>query len=68
MDTKKLTSDLIETGLTQQELANLLLCSQSTIAAYLNGTRGTNLTKAIGDRLEHLHEQLCGVANTGPAA
>jgi predicted transcriptional regulator len=59
MDTKKYTSDLIATGLTQQELADRLECSQSTIAAYLNGTRGRNLSKAIGDKLERLHRKLC---------
>lgn len=60
MDTKKITRDLLESGLTQQELADLVPCGQSTIAAYLAGTRGKQLSKAIGDRLEQLHAERCG--------
>ena len=60
MDTKKITSDLIESGLTQQQLADLVPCGQSTIAAYLSGTRGARPSKQIGDRLEQLHAERCG--------
>lgn len=59
MDTQKITRDLLESGLTQQELADLVPCGQSTIAAYLAGTRGARLSKAIGDRLEALHAERC---------
>jgi predicted transcriptional regulator len=60
MDTQKITSDLIKSGLTQQQLADLVPCGQSTIAAYLAGTRGARPSKVIGDRLEQLHEERCG--------
>jgi predicted transcriptional regulator len=60
MDTQKITSDLIKSGLTQQQLADLVPCGQSTIAAYLAGTRGARPSKLIGDRLEQLHAERCG--------
>lgn len=63
MDTQKITSDLIKSGLTQQQLADLVPCGQSTIAAYLKGTRGARPSKLIGDRLEQLHADRC----EGPA-
>jgi predicted transcriptional regulator len=59
MDTQKITSDLIKSGLTQQQLADLVPCGQSTIAAYLAGTRGARPSKQIGDRLEQLHAERC---------
>lgn len=59
MDTQKITSDLLASGLTQQELADLVPCGQSTIAAYLAGTRGSRPSKQIGDRLEQLHADRC---------
>ena len=59
MDTQKITSDLIKSGLTQQQLADLVPCGQSTIAAYLAGTRGSRPSKLIGDRLEALHAERC---------
>lgn len=62
MDTQKITSDLIKSGLTQQQLADLVPCGQSTIAAYLAGTRGSRPSKFIGDRLEELHAERCAPA------
>ena len=62
MDTQKITSDLIASGLTQQALADLVPCAQSTIAAYLAGTRGARPSKFMGDRLEQLHAERCGSA------
>jgi predicted transcriptional regulator len=62
MDTQKITSDLINSGLTQQQLADMVPCGQSTIAAYLAGTRGARPSKVIGDRLEQLHAERCGAA------
>lgn len=60
MDTQKITQDLVNSGLTQQELADLIPCAQSTISAYLAGTRGSRPSKFIGDRLEQLHAERCG--------
>jgi len=66
MDTQKITSDLIKSGLTQQQLADLVPCGQSTIAAYLAGTRGSRPSKFIGDRLEELHAERCAPAPEQP--
>lgn len=63
MDTQKITSDLLASGLTQQELADLVPCGQSTIAAYFAGTRGSRPSKQIGDRLEQLHAERCQAAD-----
>ena len=59
MDTQKITSELIASGLTQQELADLVPCGQSTIIAFLMGHRGKRVSKFIGDRLEEIHLQRC---------
>ena len=59
MDTQKITRELLDTGLTQQELAALIPCSQSTIAAFRNGTRGAKPSFAIGSRLAELHRERC---------
>jgi len=68
MDTKKITSELLATGLTQQQLAALVPCGQSTIAAFMNGTRGSNPTFAIATRLLELHAERCGAKRTPPAS
>lgn len=68
MDTKKITSELLASGLTQKELANLVPCGQSTIAAYLSGARGHRLSKEIGDKLEALHLERCSVKRPRRAA
>jgi len=54
-----IVSDLIATGLTQQELADMVPCGQSTISAYLKGNRGTNPSYQIGKQLEVLHKKFC---------
>ena len=59
MDTQKITLQLLATGVTQQELANRVGCSQSTINAFANGNRGSRPTFAIGQRLVELHKELC---------
>lgn len=57
MDIQKITSDLIKTGLTQQELATLAKCSQPTISGFLRGTRGARPSLEIGQRLLSLHKE-----------
>jgi transcriptional regulator with XRE-family HTH domain len=57
MDIQKITSDLIATGLTQQELADLVPCSQPTISALLKGSRGARPSLKIGIRLIDLHKE-----------
>lgn len=59
MDTQKITRELLETGLTQQELAALVPCSQPTIAAYANGKRGSKPSFLVGSRLLELHRERC---------
>jgi transcriptional regulator with XRE-family HTH domain len=66
METQKITSELLATGLTQQELADLIDCSQSTVAAFLNGTRGSNPTYAIATRLLELHTERCSPTSAAP--
>lgn len=59
MDPQKITQDLLATGLTQQQLADLALCSQSTINAFAGGRRGLRPSLAIGMRLLALHQDRC---------
>lgn len=59
MDTKKITSELLSTGLKQHELATLIPCSQSLISALLRGERGSRLSFQIGKRLVALHKSRC---------
>ena len=66
MDTQKITSELLETGLTEKELADLVPCSQSTINAFRNGKRGQRPSLAIGVRLLDLHSERCSLANVSP--
>lgn len=59
MDTQKITQDLLSTGLTQQQLANLASCSQSAINAFASGKRGSRPSLSIGLRLLALHQERC---------
>lgn len=66
MDTKKITEELLATGLTQKALADIVPCSQAAISAFSRGIRGQRPTLTIGLRLMVLHQELCGTA-TPPA-
>lgn len=57
MDFQKITAELIATGLTQQELAGLIPCSQPTISHFLKGSRGARPSMAIGNRLLDLYRE-----------
>lgn len=59
MDTQKITSELLASGLTQQELASMARCSQSLISALVRGERGARLSFEIGNRLINLHKRRC---------
>lgn len=61
MDIQKITAELIATGLTQQELAGLVPCSQPTISHFLKGSRGARPTMLIGSRLLDLHRERVAV-------
>jgi|GEM_PF-6704667 len=58
MNMQIIVSDLLSTGMTQQRLADLVPCRQSTINAYLHGKRGKSPSFEIGRRLFELHEEL----------
>jgi transcriptional regulator with XRE-family HTH domain len=59
MDIQKSVSELLGTGLTQDELAGLVPCGQSTINAYFKGKRGKRPSLEIGQRIIELHRQRC---------
>jgi predicted transcriptional regulator len=59
MDIQKSVSDLLGSGLSQQELANLVPCGQSTINAYAKGKRGKRPSLLIGQRILELHRERC---------
>lgn len=62
MDMKTKVSRILETGLTQQQLADLVPCSQSTINAFSKGKRGMRPSMEIGIRINAIHAQLCGIS------
>jgi hypothetical protein len=62
MDTitpQQMVRELTATGLTQQDLADLVPCSRSLIAAMARGARGKRPSYEIGIALERLHARLC---------
>lgn len=59
-DMQKIVSELIDTGITQQELADMANCAQSTIGSYLRGTRGgIRPSYDIAKKLLDLHKKKC---------
>jgi predicted transcriptional regulator len=68
MDFQKITSELLGTGLTEQQLADLVPCSQPTINAFRHGKRGARPSMLIGTRLLELHKQRCVKRRTVAAA
>lgn len=59
MNIQNVIAELRATGLTQQALADLVPCSQSTINAYENGTRAIRPSFAIVSKLLELHAARC---------
>lgn len=57
MNTQTTTIEILDTGLTQAELAQRLGCSQSLISAFVLGKRGSNLRMDIGRKLEAEHRK-----------
>lgn len=60
MDFQKITSELLEAGLTERQLADLVPCSQPTINAFRHGKRGARPSMLIGSRLLELHKERIG--------
>ncbi|MCA7953885.1 hypothetical protein LGM43_26810 [Burkholderia seminalis] len=59
MDIQKAVADLLDSRLTQSQLAGLIPCSQSLISALLRGARGTRVSYAIASRVMELHAERC---------
>jgi transcriptional regulator with XRE-family HTH domain len=55
----QLVLDMLATGITQQQLADMVPCGQGTISKYALGLRGERPTMEIGNRLIALHKKLC---------
>ena len=64
MNIQNVITELRATGLTQQALADLVPCSQSTINAYENGTRSKRPAFDIVSKLIALHAARCGAKAT----
>lgn len=60
MNTQKYTNDLLETGLTQKQLALMLGCSQGLVNAYSTGKKGKRPSYDMANKLISLHKKLCG--------
>ncbi|MYM34900.1 helix-turn-helix domain-containing protein [Duganella sp. FT94W] len=67
MNIKTAITELRATGLTQQALADLVPCSQSTINAYENGNRATRPSFSIVSKLLELHAERCCAASAPTA-
>lgn len=60
MDLQTIATEIISTGLTQQQLADLIPCHQTTINAILKGRRGLkNPSARISDRLREIYAARC---------
>lgn len=59
MDTQKIVTELLATGLTQKQLADLAGCGQPAINAFSKGNRGKRPSFSIGQRLCELHRERC---------
>ena len=62
MNWKLIVSELLATGLTQQQLAELAGCSQNMISDLRLGKKGERLGYSIGKSLVDLHQERCAPA------
>lgn len=58
MNTQKQVAEILNTGITQKDLASLIPCSPSLVSALFLGERGKNISFAIGTRLAELHKRM----------
>lgn len=65
MNIRQAVSDLLETGLTQSQLALAADCSQSLISALFSGKRGVRTSYGIAKRIEQLHAATVGTRSGG---
>ena len=59
IDFQKITSEILETGITEAALAVDAQCSQPQINALKNGARGKRLSYDIAKRLVEIHRERC---------
>lgn len=57
MDIQIAITELLASGLTQQQLARMLGCSQPAVSAYARGDRGSRISMVLGERIASLHRE-----------
>lgn len=57
---KQIVSELLDSGLSQKELSELIGCSQPYICDLASGKAGKRLGFELGKRLTDLHQERCG--------
>lgn len=63
MDTQKIVHQILESGITQVELAKEIGCSQSYISDLLHGRRKGRIGFEIGVALVKVHEKVASQIN-----
>lgn len=58
MDIQITVKEILATGVTQNELAVKLKCSQALVSAFVTGKRGASVRYDIGKRLEAIHKEV----------
>lgn len=58
MNWKALIQEILESGMTQAEVAKLIGCGQSYVSDLANGKRGKSMSYEIGARLIQLHKRM----------
>lgn len=65
---KEKVADLLESGLSQRELAELVGTSQPHICDLRAGKRGKRIGYELGKRIDQLHANRCGGASLAKSA
>lgn len=58
MNWQQMVKDLLESGLTQTQLADKLDCSQSMVSDLASGERGSRLSWELGNAIIRTHDEL----------
>ncbi len=58
MNWQQMVKDLLESGLTQMQLADKLSCSQSMVSDLASGERGSRLSWELGNAIIKAHDQI----------
>lgn len=67
MNAQKLINELIESGLTQVQLAELLDTSQGYVSDIVRGHRGKRISYEFATKLQNLWKERCQDTNTTAA-